>query len=49
LKKLSSFVWTGKWLICLPKCHASFKVYIYMYIIIYCLPKSSSEGTSYLD
>jgi hypothetical protein len=26
LKKLSSFVWTYKWLICLPKCHVSFKV-----------------------
>jgi hypothetical protein len=24
-KKLSSFVWTDKWLICLPKCHVSFK------------------------
>jgi hypothetical protein len=26
LKKLSSFVWTDKWLICLPKCHVFFKV-----------------------
>jgi hypothetical protein len=26
LKKLSSFVWTDKWLICLPKCHVYFKV-----------------------
>jgi hypothetical protein len=25
LKKLSSFVWADKWLICLPKCHVSFK------------------------
>jgi hypothetical protein len=26
LKILSSFAWTDKWLICLPKCHVSFKV-----------------------
>jgi hypothetical protein len=26
LKKLSSFVWTEKWLICISKCHMSFKL-----------------------
>jgi hypothetical protein len=28
LKKLSSFVWTDKWLICLSKCHVSFLKYV---------------------
>jgi hypothetical protein len=27
LKRLSDFVSTDKWVICLPKCHVSFKVY----------------------
>jgi hypothetical protein len=49
LKIPSSFVWTDKWLICLPKCHLSFKVQILVCIIIYCLSGTSFEGTSYLD